>query len=138
MKKKKDPSITALAREMEKRLAKGATSFQKIKKKVTDPRYRAKIQKEVERKYAQNRRRVEALLKKLQDPAVRRRLKSKWRESKIRLQRLKVQFKESERKAKLYTKKNPGKALAFAAAAGAAVGYFVKAFRNATRKKQDT
>jgi len=106
--------------------------FEDLKKKVLDKETQKRVKAEVEKGIGKAKEAIAKVEKELKDPENRARLENHLRDAKTKVKKLQVEFKAQKAKAVAYTKQNPEKALAAAAAAGALAGVLLAALR---RKK---
>jgi hypothetical protein len=109
-----------------------AQKLRELKEKALDKETQRRLREEIKKKFGQAREQMEKLEAEIRKPENRQKVEAQIRLAKARLLKLKREFVKKQRQARVYTEKNPEKALAVAAAAGALVGAFWVAVR---RKK---
>lgn len=92
------------------------------RERLMDPGERRRLKAEVTARLKKGKETLRALEKKYNTPENRAKVVAKWKEAKTRVARAKKEFLKKERQAVAYTQRNPEKALAVAAAAGALAG----------------
>ena len=83
----------------------------------------------MKRKLAAGKEMIRKLEKEIRDPKNREKLKAKLAQWKVKVARLKTEFKKKQRRSEAYVRENPGKAVALAAAAGALAGALLLSLR---------
>ena len=108
---------------------KAVKKLQELREKLEDKETRRKIKDEIDKNLKLGRETLLRLEKELSDPENRAKAAEQLRLAKAKLQRFKQEFQKKQKKAVDYTRKNPEKALAVAAAAGALAGTLWSALR---------
>jgi len=108
---------------------KASAKWKEMRDKIKDKEAQRKIKGEIQKRLKQGKEVIQRLEKELRDPENRKKAedqlakaKAQIAAAKAKLEKLKVEFKKKEKQAVDYTLKNPEKALAVAAAAGALAG----------------
>ena|SRR5579883_3104944 len=101
---------------------KAAQKLKELKAKALDKDTQRKMKDEIKKRFDQAKAQLKRLEVEFRKPENRMKAREQIRLAKARLAGLKRQFVKKERQARSYTLKNPEKALALAAAAGALVG----------------
>lgn len=99
-----------------------ARKLGELKEKALDKETQRKVKAEIQKRFHQAKDQLKRLEVEFRKPENRMKAKEQVRLAKARLAALKRQFLKKERMARAYTQRNPEKALAVAAAAGALVG----------------
>lgn len=101
---------------------KAARKLRELREKALDKETQRKVREEIQKRFHQAKDQLKKLEVEFRKPENRMKAKEQVRLAKARLAMLKKQFLRKERMARAYTQRNPEKALAVAAAAGALVG----------------
>jgi len=99
-----------------------ARKLRELGEKTLDPGTRRRVKEEIKKRFDQAKVQLKKLEVEFRKPENREKAKEQIKLAKARLAGLKKQFMKKERQARAYAMKNPEKALALAAAAGALVG----------------
>jgi ElaB/YqjD/DUF883 family membrane-anchored ribosome-binding protein len=100
-----------------------------FKRKMQDKKNQARIKAQVEKALKEGKAKIEWLEKQMKDPENHAKVRAEIAKAKAQLNDMKAKYKEKEKKAVEYTKANPKKALAVAAAAGILAGTLMGAFK---------
>lgn len=108
---------------------KAVKKLQELRAKLEDKETQRRIKDEIEKNLKLGREALLRLEKELSDPENRARAEEQVRRAKTKFLQLKKEFVKKQKQAVAYTKGNPEKALAVAAAAGALTGAIWSALR---------
>ena len=100
-----------------------------FKKKMQDKQTQARIKAEVERLLKEGRKQIDWLETQMRDPKNHERVRAEIEKARAQFDELKTKYKAKEKQAVEFTKANPKKALAVAAAAGVLAGTLMGAFK---------
>lgn len=101
---------------------KAARKLRELRERALDKETQRKVKEEIQKRFHQAKDQLQKLEVEFRKPENRMKAKEQIRLAKTRLSALKKQFLKKEKMARAYTQRNPEKALAVAAAAGALVG----------------